>query len=160
MKYIGIFLFCIAVNILIKDKIYIVEKRRCELSEFSALLRHIKREIGIFAKPVCEALAGFSSDSQEIMSFSEKVLSGIDISAVFSEIKANLALSGAECEILERLFSFLGKGYLNDSVKAIENAESELSELRNKYEGEAPKKTKIYRTVSIALCVGLIIAVI
>ena len=160
MKYIGVFLLCLAAALFSREKIRIIEKRRCELLFFTELIGHIRREVSFFAKPLRKACEGFCSDYAVCDGFLSAVSEGGELGVAYESVRKTLSLSEDEQELVHNIFLSLGSSCLEENVKKLEAAEEELTRLSEAFGAEAKKRIKLVETLTATLSVGVIIAVI
>ena len=158
LKYLGLIMIALA-GILVSREYEEKEKKRLfELREIIRLGEHIKRKISCFLAPKSDWLSGFKSDSAPISEFLSLSLKS-SLSESFSSIKNRLSM-GDEADIVERLFSSLGKGYKDGEIELLDIALAELCDVEKRLSQEALKNIKTVKVLAAAIALGLIILLI
>ena len=143
MKYIGMIIFFFALFILAREHRRMLTERLSELRAFLDFVRHIRIEIGCYMSPPDKLCRGFFSPVLSEMGFLQRIESGSSPIDAYKSVSDSLSLLEGEREILYRLFSKLGDGYLEDTVKLIDEAENKLSLILSEIEIETPKQIKL-----------------
>ena len=160
MKYFAAILFCLAVLGISKEKIREADKKKNELFEFLSLVRHLKKEIGSFMKPIGKALENFKSKSDAVSELVLAVQNGEEIKVAYLRLSESFGLTDEIKAVLLRTFYALGSSYLEENLKILNLAEEELCERNEELAKKSVQSVKIIQTLSATVCAAVIIAVI
>ena len=158
IRYLGLVMIAAAGIIVSREYEAKCRKRLSELSEFIRLLEHIKTKISCFLSPKSDWLSDFSSEDTLINDFLTLSSKG-SLSGSFSEIRDKLSL-GREADIIEKLFSSLGKAYKDGEVMLLEKTLKELNSEHSALLCECEKNIKTVKVLSASISLGLIILLI
>lgn len=160
MKYIGIFLLLIAAAATSREYSKYMRKRALECKAFLSFIAHMRVQVGCFLRPVKELAAGFSSPVLEKAGFIRALGDSDCILSAYKRCEPALSLSEEEKSALGSFFSSFGEGYLDDGMKLIEGAYSDMSKLYEKLCAEKTKNTRLVTALSATSALGIIIFVI
>lgn len=160
MKYFAAALFCILVLGISREKKKEKEDKGKELSELLSFIRHLKREIGVFVKPVGKAIENFEAKSPALSLLIVELKKGENIKKAYASVEKSFPLEEEIKASLQRVFTALSDSYLNEAKKALADFEEELSAYCGTLEKKRAEGVKIIDTVSATLCIAAIIAVI
>ena len=150
----------LALFILAREHRRLLLARLSELRAFLDFVRHIRIEIGCYMSPPDKLCRGFSSPLLSEIGFLPKIESGDSLLDAYIFVSEKLSLHEGEREILYRLFSKLGDGYLEDTVKLIDEAENKLSPILSELEEETPKQIKLSSVLFATGGVGTVLLLI
>lgn len=160
MKYIGIFFLFAALFVSAREYRRLLLKRLSELRAFIDFLRHIRLEIGCFLSPPNELCRGFSSPVLEELGFISQIESGEPLLSSYKRVSKRLSLGDTEKSVLLRLFSELGDGYLDESIKLIDFSVEKLSCSLSELEEDVPKRIKLASVLFATGGVGAVLLLI
>lgn len=98
-----------------------------ECESFLKLIEHIKGEISCFLSPVGEVLSNYCDEALSEVGLLTGTAQGMSLYDAYKGCEGKLSVGDEAREILERLFSELGKKYKNETVAALGRAEETLS---------------------------------
>lgn len=129
------------------------KKRLSELTAFRELLVYLRRRVGCL---LSADISAFSDPALDALGFSS--LAGrVGLSSAFLGIRERLSVNEKERELLSGIFASLGKSYLKDEKKLLDESVSTLTALLEKLSDEIPKKVKTAATLAATISVGIII---
>lgn len=160
MKYIGFVLILLSVLIFSDSYSKHVKKRLSECEGFLEFIAHVRLQMSCYLKPPRALSEGFYSEPLSKSGFLQYVGECESIYEAYKRAETRLSLSDEERGILEKLFSSLGSGYLNDELKLLDAYGSLLDEAYESLKKEAPKSAKLISTVSVTVAIGFLILVI
>lgn len=156
LKLVGMLIFLSGI-LLVCRELTVRRKRRLAIcEELGMLISHIRLQIGCFLRPLDELLVGYSSDLLEETGFLRKAKNE-GLSAAFRNMKASLPLTKEEKAVIERLFSSLGAGYMQDEIKLIDAANAEFNTLLERNRASLTSDIKLHNTLLTAAAIGLVI---
>ena len=159
MKIFGMFFVVISAMIFAFERTSADDRRLRVLLELTKFIERLRIDIGCYLKPVSDIAAAFSSDTLSELGFLSDIREmGADKAYVRLEEKK--ILRDEEKRILSGFFSRLGEGYAEDELKLIDSALQELSALIKVEREKAPKRKKLFLTLSCAGALALIILLI
>ena len=158
LKYLGLMLLAVS-GIFISSEYEKKEKKRLfELAEFIRLIEHIRLKISCFLAPKSDWLSDFKTDSETVSKFL-LLAENKTLRESFSAVRDKLSLL-EESEVFLRLFTSLGKAYKDSEIELLDQALSELYELKKRTFSESPKNVKTFKVIATAIAVGLIILLV
>ena len=160
MKYIGFFLVLLSVLKFSDSYSKHVKKRLRECEGFLEFITHVRLQMSCYLKPIRALSEGFHSEALSKTGFLQYIGECENILEAYKKAERQLSLSLEESEILERLFSSLGAGYLDDELKLLDTYKASLYEIYEKTKKEAPKSAKLVSTLSVTAAIGFLILVI
>ena len=160
MKYLATVLFCVAVLVFSNEKIREEEKNCKELCEILLFIRHVKREIGTFLKPLLKALEDFKAESDALTSLILAVGKGENIKDAYLRLSDKFLVTDEIKAGMLKVFGTLSDSYFEESIKVLDSFEKELSERCRELEKKRAENAKVIQIVSATLCIAVIIAVI
>lgn len=122
-----------------------------ELYDFFTFLR---RQVGCYLLPLSDVAAQYSSLHLEECGFLTAVRSGGEVKPT---LHAALGKDNKCADIACRTLSSFGEGYLEDEMRALDSALSELSSAAAELEAECKRRIKLYSVIGAALGVGALI---
>ncbi len=160
MIYIGVIAVSLAVLFVLREYVSYISRRLRECEGFLLFCEHMHIELGCFLRAPDELYKGFASAPLSEAGFIPLLEEGENLYTAYMKCESRLAISEREKEILSVLFSSLGKGYLDDSIKMIDAAEKQLSASLERLKEECPKQKKLAASLSACAVLGFIILVI
>ncbi len=137
-----------------------MDKRLSECEAFLELVRHIRREISCFLKPIPEICRSFRGEEPSVAELVRRVFEGEDLVSAYKTVGSDLAVDRSDRDTIEKFFSSLGGGYLEESIRLADAAEERLNLSYEKLKEECPKQKKLAASLTACAVVGLIILLI
>ena len=160
MKVIGIIAVTLAV-MFVRSELLGYRRYRTSLREdFYRLAVHIRREIGCFLRTPTEIAVNFESAALMKCGFLERARSCGDFFCALNECDAARFLSPEEMSALKDMFASLGKGYMQDEIKLVDDACQRLSLLLAKGRESDERELKLVNTVCASLTFGFVVLII
>ncbi len=160
MKLIGIFLLLAAAFVTSREYSKYMEKRMLECKAFLSFIAHMRVQVGCFLRPVKELATGFSSPPLEKVGFVHALRDSEGIFAAYKRCESALSLSEEERTVLNTFFSSFGEGYLDDGIRLIDAAYSDMNKLHEKLCEKKANNTRLVTVLSATSALGIIIFVI
>ncbi len=160
MIYLGIAFTAFAVLLAVSEYGKYMNKRLSECEGFLLFIKHIRCEMACYMKPPCELVSGFECEALSHIGFIPFLAEGAGLCEAFEKCEGRLSLGEGEKEIVKALFSELGSGYLEESIKKTDSAIERLEGPYQKLKEECPKKKRLTAALSACGILGLIILAI
>jgi hypothetical protein len=155
MKLLGLALLLICALVISREYSRYVKKRIAECDGFISFIKHMRLEMKCFLRPPKDIGRGFESSA---INFFISALEGEEsVYLAYSKSCSALSLSLEERAPLEELFSSIGLCYADDGVRLIDEALERLEMLRGRLTTDGLRGTRVFKTVSAAVSVGLFI---
>ena len=137
-----------------------MKKRLSECEGFLSFIAHIRLQMSCFLKPPKALSDGFYSKPLSESGFLEYIAECDSIYDAYKMAERKFSLSAEERGVLEKLFSSLGGGYLEDEIKLIDAYQGQLQSHFEVLKKEAPRNSKLLSTVSVTAAIGFLILLI
>lgn len=139
------------------------DKRRRRLALYEELcrfLKHIKREMECYARPVLEIAAHFESAPLADTGLVFGLASGVPPMEALSNSRIGELIGADAYALLRELFSGLGGAYLEAEVRAVGYASEELDRLLSEERRRTPERIRLFGTLAASASAGLLILVL
>lgn len=143
-------------------KIYVsyLERLHSLSRAFLQALSDMREKMRCYLDSPREWALGYSDPLLEECGFLERVRSGDDIAAAYTDIREELALPSEADALINSCFSRLGEGYLDTELEALGTTVDKLRAEVDKHGGELVKKRKVAGALIGACASGIVILVI
>lgn len=159
LKILGVGLICAAAAVFFGEYKKQLEGRRDACQGFLSLLSHIRRQIDCFLTPMERLLHDFSDEFLEKCGYLERA-GKIGIREAFFEMKDKFPLPKEAAEILQKLFSTLGRDYREGTVRELDLSISSLEKCLAKEKDDSEKDLKIAGILAASVALGIIILIV
>ena len=152
----------ILTGVLIMSRIYseYLTRGRDELCEFRDFLEKMNLRILAYLDTGAGFVAGEEFSALRRVGFIQGVLSGNGLFDSYSECIQRLSISKSDKTLLYDFFKEYGKGDMDIEVKRTDRIIGALAARTETVCGEIKKKIKVFTSVALAVCLGVVILII
>jgi hypothetical protein len=127
---------------------------------FLELLDAIERGLTHSLKTPAECISELSSPCLLRVGFAELVLKGETLCGAFEKCRERIMMPKEACELLYRLFSTLGTGYLEGELTRVRDARRELEGIADVERGKRAERGRVAGAVLFAATSGLMLLIV
>jgi len=132
-------------------------RRKREMEAFSSVIERIYDMVDLFLTPVRGIFEGFNTGEESADRLIRSIEEGSTPKDAYGGIKESLSIGEEGKEILERLFSGLGKGYKDGALSLAESCRKRFAEYKKTAEEEDEKSSKVVSALTVGCTVGVIL---
>lgn len=154
IKIIGICLLLFALVCFVRTLCAKERARASLVGELHRFFVFLRRQVGCYLLPMSDVARQYSSPRLEECGFLLAVRSGGDVKP---SLEAALGRGGRCLDIACQTLSSFGEGYVEDEMRSLDSAISELSCEVKALNVECKRRTKLYSVIGAALGVGVLI---
>ncbi len=159
MKYIAVAVFLIPALYIYREYSKKSKARLKQCLSFLSFIRYAKVQLSCYLKPIREIAENFDDRVLSEIGFIERIKNSDTPVKAFRECEELLSLGKEERDILLELFSHIGDGYMEQSLKLIDSAIGQLEGISEELKKEVPRTIKLALTLTATATAGLFILV-